>query len=181
MDALLGGKKDDGAKPPKPEERKPEENKTEAKKPNESTSKKGKDDSAQEDQKSQSHPSEALSEEMDTGEELDNLLAMLEDEDLTDMDVEQAVEMIDEWNGILSKSKEAELKEVGNNLKQLKKLLGASKIKEADLAEVMTELGKQVDTFANNAPRGYKTKLHRLGKALSGEGKELASETANEE
>ncbi|MBW4515773.1 MAG: hypothetical protein KME11_11155 [Timaviella obliquedivisa GSE-PSE-MK23-08B] len=155
--------------------------KADAKKPNESTAKKGKDDSAQEDKKSQSASSEASSEEMDTGEELDNLLTMLEDEDLTDMDLEQAVEMIDEWNSILGKSKDAELKEIGTNLKQLKKLLGSSKIKEADLAEVMTELGGQVDQYANNAERGYKTKLHRLGKALSGEGKELASEQSTEE
>ncbi len=149
--------------------------KTEAKKSNESVAKKGKDDSAHEDKKSQSASSEASLEETDTGEELDNLLTLLEEEALTDMDLDQAIEMIDEWHGILNKSKDADLKEIGSNLKQLKKLLGASKIKEADLAEVMAELGSQVDKFANNAERGYKTKLHRLGKALSSEGKELAS------
>jgi len=149
--------------------------KTETKKSNESVSKKEQNDNAQGDKKGQSVSSEESSEEMDTGEELDSLLATLEEEDLTDMDLEQAVEMIDEWHGILNKSKEAELKEIGSNLKQLKKLLGASKLKEADLAEVMTELGGQVDKFANNAERGYKTKLHRLGKALSSEGKDLVS------
>lgn len=155
--------------------------KTESKKSSESTAKKGEDTSAQEDKKSQAASSEAASEEMDTGEELDNLLTMLEEEDLTDMDLEQAVEMIDEWHGILNKSKDAELKEIGSNLKQLKKLLGASKIKEADLAEVMTNLGEQVDKFANNAERGYKTKMHRLGKALSSEGKELMSSKSEKE
>lgn len=150
--------------------------KAEDKKSNESTAKKGKDNSTAEDKKSKSTSSKAASEEMDTGEELDNLLAMLEDEDLTDIDLEQAVEMIDEWNGTLSKSEDADLKEIGSNLKQLKKLLGSSKLKEADLAEVMTQLGSQVDKFASNAERGYKTKLHRLGKALSSEGKELASD-----
>ena len=149
--------------------------KTETKKSNESVSKKEQNDNAQGDKKGQSVSSEESSEEMDTGEELDSLLATLEEEDLTDMDLEQAVEMIDEWHSILNKSKEAELKEIGSNLKQLKKLLGASKLKEADLAEVMTELGGQVDKFANNAERGYKTKLHRLGKALSSEGKDLVS------
>ena len=154
--------------------------KAEAKKSDDSTAKKGKDNSTAEDEKSKSASSKASSEEMDAGEELDNLLAMLEGEDLTDMDLEQAVEMIDEWNGILGKSKDAELKEIGNNLKQLKKLLGSSKLKEADLAEVMTQLGGQVDKFASNAERGYKTKLHRLGKALAGEGKELASDDSAE-
>ena len=94
--------------------------KAESKKSNESVSKKGQDDSAHEDKKSKSASSEASSEEMDTGEELDNLLTMLEEEDLTDMDLEQAVEMIDEWHGILNKSKDAELKEIGSSLKQLK-------------------------------------------------------------
>lgn len=155
--------------------------KTESKKSSESTAKKGEDTSAQEDKKSQSASSEAASEEMDTGEELDSLLTMLEEEDLTDMNLEQAVEMIDEWHGILNKSKDAELKEIGSNLKQLKKLLGASKIKEADLAEVMTNLGEQVDKFASNAERGYKTKMHRLGKALSSEGKELMSSKSEKE
>lgn len=149
--------------------------KTEGKKSDESVAKKGHDDKDHKGEKSQSASSKDSSEEMDTGEELDHLLAMLEEEDLTDIDLEQAVEMIDEWHGILNKSKDADLKEIGSNLKQLKKLLGGSKIKEADLAEVLTELGGQVDKFANNAERGYKTKLHRLGKALSGEGKELAS------
>lgn len=150
--------------------------KTEAKKSDESVAKNGKDDNVQEEKKSKLASSEDSSEEMDTSEELDNLLTMLEDEDLTDIDLEQAVEMIDEWHGILSKSKDADLKEIGNNLKQLKKILGSSKIKEADLAEVKAELGGQVDKAANNAERGYKTKLHRLGKALSSEGKELASD-----
>lgn len=144
------------------------------KKSSQTTAKKDQHDEAQESKKSQS----ASSEEMDRGEELDELLTMLEEEDLTDMDLEQAVEMIDEWHGVLNQSKDAELKEIGNNLKQLKKLLGASKIKEADLAEVMASLGNQVDEFANNAERGHKTKLHQLGKALSREGKELMSNEA---
>jgi hypothetical protein len=150
--------------------------KAEAKKPKDSAAKKGKDNSTAEYEKSQSNSSKASPEEPDTGEELDNLLAMLEDEDLTDMDLEQAVEMIDEWHGILSKSKDAELAAIGNNLKQLKKLLDSNKLKEADLAEVMTQLGGQVDKFASSAERGYKTKLHRLGKALASEGKELESD-----
>ena len=159
---------------------KTETGKTEAKKSNESVAKNGKDDSAEEEKKIKSASPNDSSGEMDTSEELDNLLTMLEDEDLTDMDLEQAVEMIDEWHGILNKSKDADLKEIGNNLKQLKKILGSSKIKEADLAEVMTELGGQVDKAANNAERGCKTKLHRLGKDLSSEGKELASDESAE-
>jgi hypothetical protein len=141
------------------------------------TSKKDQDD--QQEQKSKS--SESPSDEMDMGDELDELLTMLEEEDLTDLDLEQAVEMIDEWQGILSKSKEDGLKEIGSNLKQLKKLLGANKIKEDSLAEVLSSLGSQVDEFANKAERGFKTKLHRLGKALSGEAKDIMSASEDEE
>ena len=125
----------------------------EAKQSNQSVAKKDKDDTVHESKKSQSASSEVSSEEIDNGEELDNLLTMLEEEDLTDMDLEQAIEMIDEWHGILNKSKDADLKEIGSGLKHLKKLLGASKIKEANLAEVMTELEGQVDKFANNRAR----------------------------
>jgi hypothetical protein len=129
----------------------------------------------------QTKASDDSSDEMDMGEELDELLTLLEEEDLTDIDLEQAADMIDEWQGVLSKSKEPELKEIGAGLKKLKKLVGSSKVKEADLAEVLSELGSQVDEFANNAQRGYKTKLHRLGKALSGEGKDLMSASEDEE
>jgi hypothetical protein len=143
------------------------------------SSEKDQNKAEKEDQKTQS--TDDSSDESDMGDELDELLTMLEEEDLTDIDLEQAADMIDEWQGVLSKSKEPELKEIGAGLKKLKKLVGSSKVKEADLAEVLSELGSQVDAFANNAQRGYKTKLHRLGKALSGEGKDLMSALEGEE
>jgi hypothetical protein len=154
--------------------------KTENKKSSQPADDKKQDKSEQGDSVTQSSSSKSSDEEMDMGEELDELLTMLEEEDLTDVDLEQAAEMIDEWQSVLSKSKDAELKEIGTNLKKLKKLVGSSKVKEIDLAEVLSELGTQVDAFANNAQRGYKTKLHRLGKALSGEGKDLMSEQDEE-
>jgi ABC-type transporter Mla subunit MlaD len=155
--------------------------KSESKKSTESAAKKDQNKHDQEESKSQSKSSADSSEEMDMGEELDELLNMLEEEDLTDVDLEQAAEMIDEWQGVLSKSKDAQLKEVGASLKQLKKLVGNSKVKEEDLAEVLSQLGSQVDEYANNAERGFKTKLHRLGKALAGEGKELMSASDEDE
>jgi ABC-type transporter Mla subunit MlaD len=153
--------------------------KSESKKSTDSAAKKDQHD--REESKSQSKSSDPASEEMDMGEELDELLNMLEEEDLTDVDIEQAAGMIDEWQGVLSKSKDAQLKEVGASLKQLKKLVSSSKVKEEDLAEVLSQLGSQVDEYANNAERGFKTKLHRLGKALSGEGKELTKGADDEE
>jgi ABC-type transporter Mla subunit MlaD len=149
--------------------------KSEAKKSSQSTAKKDQTQHEQEESTNQHTSSENSSEEMDMGEELDELLTLLEEEDLTEVDLEQAAEMIDEWQGALSKSKDTELKEIGTSLKQLKKLVSNSKVKEEDLAEVLSQVGTQVNEYANNAERGFKTKLHRLGKALAGEGKELKS------
>lgn len=112
----------------------------------------------------------------DEGQELDELLGLLEDNDLTELDSDEAVELIDEWTEILSESDEAGLKELGKGLKQLKKALSASKSKPADIAEALASLGEKTDEYAGDAPRGYKTKLHTLGKALSKAGKALHQE-----
>lgn len=107
----------------------------------------------------------------DEGEELDELLGVLEESELTDLDPEEGIEIIDEWHDILNESGDADLKEIGKSLKQLKKVLSASKSKPADIAAALTNLGEQTNEYANNAQRGYKTKLHILGKALSKAGK----------
>jgi general stress protein YciG len=112
-------------------------------------------------------------EEADTGEELDELLQAFEEGDLTAIDLEDATEMIEEWQGTLSKSKDAGLKEVGNSLKQLKKSLSGGKAKAEDLAELFAQLGEQVDNCADNAERGYKTKMHSLGRAFKKAAKSL--------
>jgi type VI protein secretion system component VasK len=104
---------------------------------------------------------------LDEGEELNVLLETFEDADLTEINLDSATGMIDEWYEILHKSKDAELKEIGNSLKQLKKVMSSNKSKGADIAEVLSQLGKQTDEYGNNAERGYKTKLHKLGKALT--------------
>jgi pyocin large subunit-like protein len=154
--------------------------KTEGKKASQNTEDKKQKQSGQDESTTQSSSSKTSDEEMDMGGELDDLLNLLEEEDLTDIDLEQAADMIEEWQSVLSKSKDVELKEIGSNLKKLKKSVGSSKVKEAEIAEILSELGSQVDAFANNAQRGYKTKLHRLGKALSGESKEIMSEQGDE-
>ena len=48
------------------------------------------------------------------------------------------------------------------------------KSKPDDIAEAQSHLGEKTDDYATNAPRGYKTKLHTLGKALSSASKSLA-------
>ncbi|MBD2465325.1 hypothetical protein H6G89_30400 [Oscillatoria sp. FACHB-1407] len=105
--------------------------------------------------------------DIDEGEELNALLETFDGNDLTAIAIDQATGFIDEWYDILHKSKEPELKEIGNSLKQLKKWLTGNKTKGEDLVEVLNQLGEQTDNFANNAERGHKTQLHKLGKVLN--------------
>ncbi|MBF2051517.1 MAG: KGG domain-containing protein [Leptolyngbya sp. IPPAS B-1204] len=114
----------------------------------------------------------------DEGEELDELLDILDEAELTDLDPEEGIEIIDQWHEILNDSGDAELKEIGKSLKQLKKVLSSSKSKPEAIAEALTQLGHQTDEYANNAQRGYKTKLHKLGKSLNKAGKSLEQQEA---
>ncbi len=104
--------------------------------------------------------------EIDEAQELDGLLEIFAAHDITEMDAEVAVGMIDEWYDILHKSKDESYKEVAANLKQLKKLLSGKKDQSEDVIELLDELGEQTDELANEAQRGYKGKLHKLGNAF---------------
>jgi|GEM_PF-2179917 hypothetical protein len=104
--------------------------------------------------------------EIDEAQELDGLLEILNGHDVAEIDMEVAAGMIDEWYDILHKSKEEPYKEVAANLKQLKKLLSGKKDQSEEVVELLDELSEQTDELANEAQRGYKGKLHNLGKAL---------------
>ena len=112
----------------------------------------------------------------DQGEELDELLEAFEDGDLTAIDLDEATEMLDTWQETLSKSKEAGLKEVGASLKQLKKSLSSGKATAEDLTKQFTRLGEQIDAYASDAERGYKTKMHDLGRAFKRVARSLSAE-----
>ncbi|MCU0567815.1 MAG: hypothetical protein MUF49_14595 [Oculatellaceae cyanobacterium Prado106] len=121
------------------------------------------------------------SHEIDESEELDALLEMFEEGDLTSIDPEIAGEMIEEWQDILAESEDSELKEIGGHLKQLKKAISLKKPKVEEISEMLSQLGEQVNTSADNAKRGYKGKLHKLAKALTKAGRSLEQESADEE
>jgi hypothetical protein len=105
-------------------------------------------------------------ERADEAQELDDLLELLEQEDYESIDMEAATAMIDYWQDILGQSDDAGMKDVAKTLGQLKKSMTSKKLKEDEVAELLTQMGDQVDEVANSAKRGYKTKLHHLGKAL---------------
>jgi hypothetical protein len=110
------------------------------------------------------------------GEELDELLEAFEGGDLAAIDLDEATEMIETWQETLSKSKDSALKEVGTSLKQLKKSLSSGKATAKDLTDLFTHLGEQVDTYAADAERGYKTKMHDLGRAFKRVARSLNAE-----
>jgi hypothetical protein len=112
----------------------------------------------------------------DQGEELDALLELLDNEDLGDIEIQSAVAMIDHWHDTLDKSDEPEMKEMAKALKSLKKTLSSKKPKAEDIAKLMEQLGSEIDDFATAAKRGYKTKLHTLGKALQQASESLQSD-----
>jgi hypothetical protein len=117
--------------------------------------------------------STAKGDDMDEGRELDSLLALLENEELTSVDPEAATEMLDHWQSLLKESDEPGLADIADSLKKLKKSLTSKKPKSADIAESLMEIGDQVDGAAGEAKRGYKTKLHTLGKSLRKAGETL--------
>lgn len=105
-------------------------------------------------------------------EHINSLVETLEG-DLTSIDTDVALGAIDEWYTLLHKSEDENIKEIANGLKELKQLLKRSKAKGADIGEVLTRLGEQTVEAAQEAPRGLKGPIQKLGKLLSKVGKSL--------
>jgi uncharacterized phage infection (PIP) family protein YhgE len=116
-------------------------------------------------------------EDEDVGDtpELDDLLEILED-DVTELEPEEAIAAIEEWHDALKGTKDEGLKAVSHSLTELKKLLKSKKADPAKLSEVLTQLGEQTDAAAATAERGTKGQLREVGKALSKIGKALGEE-----
>ncbi len=101
---------------------------------------------------------------------IDSLVETLEG-DLTSIDSETAVGVIDEWYNLLHKSDNKNFKKIADELKKLKQLLKHSNAKGADIGEVLSKLGEQTQEAGKEAPRGIKSSVKRLGKLLSKAGK----------
>lgn len=103
---------------------------------------------------------------------LDSLLSTLEG-DLTAIDSEAVLSLLDEWYGSLHKAKEPEIKEISSSLKELKQLLKGGKATGHEIGEVLVEIGEQTISVASDADKDLKTPLHKLGKQLTKVGSSL--------
>lgn len=104
--------------------------------------------------------------EPDLNQALDALLETLEG-DLTEIDTDGALGIIDEWYNFLHKAKQPELKELASGLKELQKLLKSGKATGHEIGEVLVQIGEQTGNFASEADKALKTPLSKLGKQLS--------------
>ncbi|OUL26823.1 hypothetical protein BV375_20425 [Nostoc sp. 106C] len=112
--------------------------------------------------------------------ELDSLFEALEG-DLTSLDNEAAVNLIDQWYSSLHKAKEPEIKEIANSLKNLKQLVKSGKATGHEIGEVLIEIGEQTSDLGSDADKELKTPLQRLGKQLSKIGVSLGKQEDREQ
>jgi hypothetical protein len=104
-----------------------------------------------------------------------NSLAKALQGDLSSIDSDAALKMIDDWQNLVNHSKDAELKEIGTGLKELQKLLKSDKTGH-DLGELLVHLGEQTGDVASDAGK-LKMPLQNLGKQLAKIGRSLTQES----
>jgi hypothetical protein len=106
-------------------------------------------------------------------ENLDSLSDALEG-NLSDLDPNSATKMIDQWHGMVQKSKEPGMKEIASRLKDLQKILKYEDPLKHGLGELLSDIGKQTSDIASKAEQGFKVPLQHLGKQLTKVGRSLA-------
>jgi hypothetical protein len=107
----------------------------------------------------------AKAEEHEQIEEIDALVEVLEEE-MTQVEGETALSAVDNWYSVLNKSEDENLKEIANGLKELKQLLKRSKPNSSEIGEILHRLGEQTQQAGEDAKRGFKGPIQRLGKIL---------------
>ncbi|HEY9734828.1 MAG TPA: hypothetical protein V6D06_01055 [Trichocoleus sp.] len=107
------------------------------------------------------------------GQDIDQLLQTL-DSDLTDIDTESALSLIDHWHGFLKKAKEPGTQELAADLKDLQKMLKGGKATGHEISEVLIHIGEQTSEFSGEAEKGLKQPVQRLGKQLRKAGTSVA-------
>lgn len=111
--------------------------------------------------------------EFDVSQEVDELIQSLEG-NLSEIEAESALSLVDQWYDFLHKFKEPEVKELASGLKDLQKLLKSGKATGHEISEVLIHIGEQTNEFSDNAQKGLKQPVQRLGKQLRKAGTSIA-------
>lgn len=122
----------------------------------------------------------ADADEEDESPDVDSLVEVLHG-DLTEIESDDAIESVDMWVDFLKGHKEDNVKELSASLKELKKLLKGKKSEASEIAEVLEKLGEQTNAIGDEAGRGVKGPLHKVGKALAQAAKKIEKADADAE
>ena len=109
----------------------------------------------------------------DVQAEFEQLLQALEG-DLSTIETESALGLVDQWYSSLHQSKAPEVKELASGLKELQKMLKSGKASGHEISEVLIHISEQTTEFANNAEKVLKQPVQRLGKQLRKAGTSIA-------
>lgn len=102
--------------------------------------------------------------EFDASQEIDKLLESMAG-DLSSIETESALGLVEQWYNFLHKSKEPEAKELASGLKELQKLLKSGKATGHEISEVLIHIGEQTSD-SNIDEKGLKQSVQRLGKQI---------------
>ena len=116
----------------------------------------------------------------DASPDVDSLVEVLHG-DLTEIESDDAIESVDMWVNFLKGHKEEAVKELAASLKELKKLLKGKKSEASEIADVLEQLGEQTTAIGDEAGRGIKGPLHKVGKALAQAAKKIEKADATSE
>jgi predicted RND superfamily exporter protein len=111
--------------------------------------------------------------DFDVNQAIDELMQTLQG-DLSEIDIDSALSLIDQWHGFLSKTKEPDLKELASELKELQKLIKSGKATGHDISGMLIHLGESTAEVSDVAEKGSKQPVQRLGKQLRKAGTSIA-------
>ena len=111
--------------------------------------------------------------EADVSRQLDDLLQTLQG-DLSSIDTETSLSLIDHWHSFLNKTKDSGYKELAGGLKDLQKMLKGGKATGHEISETLIHIGEQTAEITLDAETEIKQPIQKLGKQLRNVGTSLA-------
>ena len=125
------------------------------------------------DKKKSSKSATSESKHDEPAQKLESLSEALQGE-LSSIDPDATLKMIDELHELVHRSKQPEAKEIATGLKELQKQLKRKEPSGHELGELIGHLGEQTSEIAAVAEKELKAPLQRLGKQLVKVGRSLA-------